>query len=118
MTYQNQEIVAHATRLYQAGMEGELRQFVKDIDATEPAGDVTSWLHQLSLSTEASVDTRLPPSVAARSKAWRAYFSGEYIEASNGFKLSLTHQDWESLAYDSALGMAKVYSRSGHWELA
>lgn len=118
MTYQTQEIVAHATRLYQAGMEGELRQFVKDIDATEPAGDVTSWLHQLSLSTEASVDTRLPPSVAARSKAWRAYFSGEYIEASNGFKLSLTHQDWESLAYDSALGMAKVYTRSGHWELA
>ena len=118
MSYQNFEIVAHATRLYQAGMEGELRQYIKKIDSAQQAGNVISWLNQLVLNAENSIDNNLPVAVSARSSGWVAYFSGEYIQAFEGFKLSLTHQDWESVAYDTALGMAKVYTRSGHWQLA
>ncbi|WP_019672865.1 hypothetical protein [Psychrobacter lutiphocae] len=40
MTYQTQEIVAHATRLYQAGMEKDLKHFIQQQAVTAKAPEV------------------------------------------------------------------------------
>ena len=123
MNYQNYESVAHATRLYQAGMERELKQFYAQVSEklsaeVEGTDSLMPWLRQLSLQALPEDSASLPTSVYARSEGWLSYFCGNYVQAYEGFLRSISDEQWQSLAYDSALGLAKVYTRSGHWQSA
>ncbi len=116
-TYQALDAIAHATRLHQAGLDLELQRYMSQLSG-EGIDEIKPWLGQLSLRAVEFSHASLPASVYHRCEGWRAYFQGRYIDAHECFQASLSQRDWQTFAYDVALGMAKVYTRSGHWQSA
>lgn len=117
MTYQALDAIAHASRLHQAGLDDELQRYSRQL-AGEGIDEIRPWLNQLLLRSEQYDADSLPDSVYQRCEGWRAYFQGRYIEAYAYFQNSMTDTDWQQYAYDAALGIAKIYTRSGHWQSA
>lgn len=117
MTYQALDAIAYASRLHQAGLDHELQSYISQLSG-EGIDEIKPWLGQLSLRASEYSLNDLPDSVYQRCEGWRNYFLGRYIDAYVRFQASISHQDWQAHAYDAALGMAKIYTRSGHWQLA
>jgi len=46
---------------------------------------------------------------------WQAYYQHDYLIAHAYFVQAIENQDWQKFALNSALGLAKVYTRTGHW---
>lgn len=115
--YYSFDAIAHATRLYQAGLNDELRVYVDQL-SDKGIDDIKPWLSQLLLRSADYDGNNLPTSVYQRSEGWRAYFQGQYVEAHTHFQNSINTLDWQHYAYDAALGIVKVYTRSGHWQAA
>lgn len=116
-TYQALDAIAHATRLHQAGLDHELQLYISQLSG-EGIDEIKPWLSQLSLRASEYNQGELPDSVYQRCEGWRAYFQGRYLDAYNRFQASIDNKDWQQYAYDAALGMAKIYTRSGHWQSA
>lgn len=116
-TYQALDAIAHASRLHQAGLDRELQHYLNQLSGPW-ADEIMPWLRQLSLRSQQYDKDALPNSVYERCEGWRAYFQGCYIEAYAHFQASISHTDWQKYAYDAALGIAKIYTRSGHWQSA
>ena len=115
--YHSFDAIAHATRLHQAGLNDELRVYVDKL-LDKGIDDIKPWLSQLLLRSVDYDEDSLPASVYKRSEGWLAYFQGQYVEAHTHFQNSINTLDWQHYAYDAALGIAKVYTRSGHWQAA
>lgn len=54
----------------------------------------------------------------ATSKGWEAYYQHDYLLAHKYFSQSIEQDNWQQYALNSALGLAKVYTRTGHWQTA
>ncbi|WP_201583300.1 tetratricopeptide repeat protein [Psychrobacter jeotgali] len=117
MTYQALDAIAHASRLHQAGLDDELQRYYHQLTG-DGIDEIRPWLSQLLLRSAQYDADSLPDSVYQRCEGWRAYFQGQYIKAYEYFQHSIADSDWQRYAYDAALGMAKVYTRSGQWQLA
>jgi len=116
-TYHSFDAISHATRLHQAGLDHELQAFINQLSG-EGVSEIKPWLSQLLLKSASYDEGSLPTSVYQRCEGWRAYFQGHYVEAYDRFQDSINTVDWQQYAYDAALGIAKVYTRSGHWQAA
>lgn len=116
-TYHSFDAIAHATRLHQAGLDDELQAYIQQLSDIG-IDDILPWLNQLLLRSTTYDQASLPESVYQRCEGWRSYFQGRYVAAHSHFQNSISSKDWQQHAYDAALGMAKVYTRSGHWQTA
>ena len=116
-TYQAFDTIAHATRLHQAGLDHELQDYISHL-SHDGIDEISPWLNQLSLRASEYDQNKLPECVYQRSEGWRDYFQGRYSDAHGRFQASIESNEWHQYAYDAALGMAKVYTRSGHWRSA
>lgn len=81
------------------------------------------WLQAALPSSEMTDQVAaLPPAAAACLQGWRAYYGGDLEQARQFFakaQAAVTPSVADSgLATDIALGFAKVYTRSGHWQTA
>ena len=114
--YQSYQDAAYASRLYQAGMVDDLCQFVKRVDTG--ADTLKPWLRQLSGLTVVAEKSALPAAVYHRSMGWQHYMQGQYLQAYHDFLCSLEEVEWKELSADTALGVAKIYTRTGHWQFA
>ena len=116
-TYHALDAIAHASRLHQAGLDHELQRYIQQL-SEQGFDEIMPWLKQLSLRAAQYDKSSLPDSVYQRCLGWQAYFEGRYIAAYEHFQSSIRLEAWQQCAYDAALGMAKVYTRSGHWQSA
>lgn len=114
-----QDKVAYITRLYQAGLEYEARQYAKTLDA-DIYIKLYPWASQLllGLPENTSQFDDLPDCLYHRSLAWTAYYHHHYLEAHERFIQSASQNDYQQFAYDTALGLCRIYTRSGHWQIA
>lgn len=117
MSYAIFDQVAYASRLYQAGLETELSALIEQVQSNQIEADYLPWLRQLLMQYEENKE-QLPISVLKRTAGWQAYMRYDYLQAYTLFQQCLEQQNWQKFAYDAALGMAKIYTRSGHWQSA
>lgn len=54
----------------------------------------------------------------ASAMGWHAYYQHDYVVAHKYFLQAIQHDNWQHYALNSALGLAKVYTRTGHWQSA
>lgn len=54
----------------------------------------------------------------ACASGWNAYYRHDYLLAHDYFAQAMQADNWQQYALTSALGLAKVYTRSGHWQAA
>ncbi|MBL1266008.1 hypothetical protein [Candidatus Methylomicrobium oryzae] len=98
-------------------------QYVLDAVQSMPADDLVSiWLRMhLRQDLPESIELALPPSFVEQWRGWRAYYIGDYCRAAEHFLLA-----WQTVNADCcltrqadvALGLGKVYTRTGHWRTA
>lgn len=102
--------------LFQAGKSIQAQQYFSQLTLTEQ-DDLEGWMaHQLLQSPKNKQD--LPEVVSLHIAAWQAYYQHQYIDAHAIFAQILMQQDWQNLVPTAALGLAKVYTRTGHWHAA
>lgn len=97
-------------------------QYVLDALPSMACDDpIAIWLRiYLRQDLTAQVEAELPDHYAEQWRGWRAYYRGDYVQASQHFMLA-----WDAISQlglagqaDIALGLGKVYTRTGHWEAA
>lgn len=121
-TYHIQQI----TRLSLSGKTHEIDEYVATL--SEPWQEkLTPWLQHVVLHNQqydqpdqhiSYIADVLPKAEQSRQAGWRCYFQHQYVQAFDHFAKALTEASWQQDATDTALGMAKVYTRTGHWQLA
>lgn len=108
--------IEHIIRLFQAGQLQHIQQYIQQLPNSIQTS-VRSWWEQYS-NTAYTPEAELPASVKHRIEGWHAYFNYDYFTAHQHFSNSIQAVDWQQYAYESALGLSKTYTRSGHWHSA
>lgn len=98
-------------------------QHVMDAVLSMPANDpVSVWLRMhLRQNLTEQAEAELPIQYAEQWRGWRAYYQGDYYPAAQHFIQAWRMMNDESLSAglaDVALGLGKVYTRTGHWRAA
>jgi tetratricopeptide (TPR) repeat protein len=103
------------------GHDGEARRWVNE--GSEQPSALRDWLSwQLHLPLNAAQLETLPLSQRSAWLGWRDYYSGQFPSAANSLHDALKHLDDlpenQHLLCNAALGLGKVYTRTGHWQAA
>lgn len=98
-------------------------QSVSDAIQSLPTNDpVAIWLRLvLRQGLPTSVESALPSHYAEQWRGWRAYYGGNYRLSAQHFSQAWMALDNASITLgkaDVALGLGKVYTRTGHWQAA
>lgn len=106
------------TKLKILGKESDIPKYLaKQSDEIQYA--LNAWMtHILDNPKQLVHHNDMPLSSQYKIKAWQAFYQQEYTEAHRLFGLSVQEPDWQKNALHSSLGLAKVYTRTGHWQLA
>lgn len=119
-----QNLMAHHEHHLQslfAGCQQASRQWLHHEAATDP--EFATWLRlRLRMPLPAAAATTLPSGVRQQAQGWQLYYQGHYCRAAEQFQRA-----WEAAGahhrpthetMDGALGLGKVYTRTGHWRHA
>lgn len=114
-------LAQHIDKMAKLKTLGKERDIPKYI--TKQPNDVQDILnvwasYLLDKSSDKILDKDLPLSSQCKINAWQAFYQQDYIQAHCLFKQAMSELDWKENALNSSLGMAKVYTRTGHWHLA
>lgn len=60
----------------------------------------------------------MPKVIHACLLGWQAYYKHQYLTAHQHFSEAILQEDWQQLTPNVALGLCKVYTRTGHWHSA
>ncbi|ANE56529.1 tetratricopeptide repeat protein [Methylomonas sp. DH-1] len=98
-------------------------QFVMDAIQSIPTNDpVGIWLRMhLRQDINEEVEAELPVHYAEQWRGWRVYYQGDYSQAAQHFIEAWRVMSDKFLSMgqaDVALGLGKVYTRTGHWRAA
>lgn len=76
------------------------------------------WLTRQPLTIEEL--NQLPSTAKAVHQAWQDYHQGLYQTSLTHFKQALTEMEknWPAINLDAALGICRIYTRTGQWQLA
>lgn len=118
---QELRLVHHFEKMIKLKLLGKEHDIVKyiDLQTIEQKDILTTWANFLLDQSECQSNVcHLPKSVQYKLKAWQAFYEQDYAQAQKTFALAMQEPDWQQDALSSSLGMAKVYTRTGHWQLA
>lgn len=82
---------------------------------------LSPWLTSTLANEFSGSSVELPASLSeyqSCASGWRAYYQHDYVLAHQHFAQAIAADNWQHYALTSALGLAKVYTRSGHWQAA
>ena len=109
----------HLQWLFQ-GHQQMSRQWLQTQADTDPA--LAAWLSlRLRVALPPAQLQALPPHSRHQLSGWQLYYQGQYPQAAEQFALAwpLAQQHPDSISpMDVALGLGKVYTRTGDWSLA
>lgn len=109
--------IERMSHLQGAGKQTELIKYL-----SEQSADIQThlkfWHQHLIQRFDDNHDVQLPDVDKFRILGWQQFYGHHYKTALSYFEQALTIQDWQLYATDTALGLAKVYTRTGHWALA
>lgn len=76
------------------------------------------WLFRRPLET--SELAQLPAYAVSLHQGWQHYTCGDYLNAFTLFSACIADKDmrWPSMKLDAALGICRLYTRTGHWQHA
>ena len=74
------------------------------------------WLEHILLKRQD--DSDISGIDQPRLNGWQAYYQNDYLLAHQYFTNAIQQADWQQFLPDTALGLAKVYTRTGHWHTA
>lgn len=106
------------THLKQLGKYDEIRSYIAKQNH-DTQFRLNGWASQL-LSRYLDKDIKLTVPNTSRYciEGWQAFYDYQYYLALECFIKAQGEPNWQSFAIDSSLGIAKVYTRTGHWSLA
>lgn len=108
--------VDQISRLTQAGHLHQAKAYVAQLDlATQQALD--GWL-AYTLTQSVQHTSCLPKVLHECLLGWQAYYKHQYLTAHQHFSTAILEDDWQQLTPNVALGLCKVYTRTGHWHSA
>jgi tetratricopeptide (TPR) repeat protein len=106
--------VKRITQYLMLGDFGSVQQYCNSHDIPEP---ILAWaLAKIYRPLNAVQKSLLTEAMLAQYEGWQAYVSGDY-KKSHAFFITAQHSNNED-SYGAGLGLAKVYTRLGHWEAA
>lgn len=122
MDYQFAYQVNQLARLVSSGQAEKIKPYVLGLDASLQQ-KLEPWL-KVVLSDEQPFNLTSQPDnlqlkdYQATAKGWAAYYQHDYPLAHTYFEQAIAKEGWQTHALNSALGLAKVYTRTGHWDAA
>lgn len=108
--------IEHIIRLFQAGQLQKIQDYIQQLSPSKQALVIPWWKQYNNIDYDKALN--IPKAVQMRIQGWKAYFNYNYLDAHQYFKESIQYENWQEYAYESALGLTKVYTRSGHWNSA
>lgn len=109
------------SRALEYGHQGDIRALLREAQAASGSGDLlTEWLAVRLKQPLAG--RHWPAVITAQSLGWQAYYRGDLLSAAAFFE-----DAWRQISAgephygfrpDVALGLGKVYTRTGHWRSA
>lgn len=105
-------------QLKQLGKYEELQTYVSK-QSDDIKAQLNIWASQvLSKLQQDGIKDKLPLANQYGIDGWQAFYGHDYHQALDLFKRAMNEPNWQQTALDSSLGVAKVYTRTGHWQLA
>lgn len=118
--YQFAYHVSQIAKLLSLGQTAKAKKHVASLDVTIQA-QLSPWLSYVLLdgSVSQTGDKSAPlKDYEASTQGWTAYYQHDYLQAHQHFIQAVQQDSWQHYALNSALGLAKVYTRTGHWQAA
>jgi len=118
--YQFAHHVSQMARLLYLGKASKIDEYAASLDKSTQE-KLRPWLTHV-LSNEYM--SFLPDQYAllsdngACAMGWQAYYQNDYLVAHNYFVQAIGEDDWQQYTLNSALGLVKTYTRTGHWKAA
>lgn len=112
--------VEQIAKLLYLGQTSKIQKYTAGLDQSMQ-DSLEPWLYSLQLSEGGSLTSKEQVTLSdheASSCGWGAYYRNEYLLAHDYFKQSILQEGWQEYSLNSALGLAKVYTRTGHWASA
>lgn len=111
--------VNHIARFLQAGQLQPIKAYVDQL-APDIQQQLNPWLSDVLLDYSAidSLNEHLPQANILHLQGWQAFYRHQYVAAHGFFSQLIAQPDWQIYASSGALGLAKVYTRTGHWQSA
>ncbi|KKO47668.1 hypothetical protein VT06_15800 [Arsukibacterium sp. MJ3] len=88
------------------------------LNTVQPNPDFALWQRWLLRKTLSHDQlAQFPAAAVALHQGWQQYHLGEYTNAFNAFSTCLLHTatNWPAINLDAALGICRLYTRTGHW---
>ncbi|MDO4896855.1 MAG: hypothetical protein Q3971_05770 [Moraxella sp.] len=105
-------------RLKHLGKCEELRTYVSK-QPNDIKAQLNVWVSQvLSRLQNDDIKDKLPLANQHSIDGWQAFYGHDYHQALDLFNQAMNESNWQQATPDSSLGVAKVYTRTGHWQLA
>lgn len=114
-------IAYHIERMSHLQWTGKLAELNKYLE--QQSSDIQQQLkfwhqHLVQRFDDDNNDLNLPDMDKLRILGWQQFYQHQYEQALTFFEQTLQAEHWQIYAIDTALGLAKVYTRTGHWALA
>lgn len=113
--------VSQIAKLLYLGQTAKISHYVVMFDESMQE-QLNPWLayilpHEYKSSVTQSSNDQLSD-YQASAMGWHAYYQHDYAAAHECFLQAIQKDNWQHYALNSALGLAKVYTRTGHWQSA
>ena len=111
--------VDQIARFTQAGQRQKSIDYMQCLDHAMQQ-QLKPWLDCVLQNSQDLIQLKLtlPTANFLSLQGWQAYYQHQYLIAHQYFSEIIDQDDWQQYATDTALGMAKIYTRTGHWQSA
>lgn len=118
--YQLAHHVSQISKQLYLGQTAKIKTYVANLE-TATQEQLNPWLAYVlanEYNSAAQDKNSQLKDFEAASKGWAAYYQHDYLLAHDYFTQAMQQENWQQYALNSALGLAKVYTRTGHWQAA
>ncbi|ART83437.1 hypothetical protein CBP31_13065 [Oceanisphaera profunda] len=123
MSQNNYQFAYHVSQIAKQlslGQTSKIKEYVASLDAATQE-QLSPWLAYVLLNESVGQTCDKNTSLKdyeACTQGWTAYYQHDYLQAHQFFTQAIQQDNWQHYALNSALGLAKVYTRTGHWQAA